>query len=172
MDNVLLLDCFYSKDNRGSFTKVFHMEQLENMKVSNIQWKETYYSFSNKNVLRGMHFQVPPMDHEKMVHVMSGSVLDVVLDLRKKSTNYGKVQVFYLSAKKPQALFIPKGFAHGFLTLEDNTNMLYHVSTSYSKEHDKGIDYRSISFDWGIENPILSERDQTFPNFEDFISPF
>lgn len=168
----MLLDCFYNQDNRGSFTKVFHIEQLENTNIPNIQWKETYYSTSNKDVLRGMHFQIPPMDHEKMVHVISGSVLDVVLDLRKNSPNYGKVQSFHLSAKKPQSLFIPKGFAHGFLTLEDNTNMLYHVSTPYSKEHDKGIYYQSIPFEWNVNNPILSERDQTFPNLENFISPF
>lgn len=167
-----VFDCFNADDNRGYFTKPFSKGQYEKWGIADVDWAETYYTFSHKDVLRGMHFQVPPMDHEKLVHVVSGSLLDVVVDLRKDSANYGKAQSFLLKADKPQILFIPKGFAHGYLSLEDNTVTLYHVTTVHSGECDQGISYDSIDFDWKIANPILSERDKNQPSFQDFQSPF
>lgn len=166
-----IINIFHNADVRGSFTKIFNADQFEKLGLQT-EYKEIYYSTSQKDVIRGMHFQIPPHDHEKLVHVVSGSIIDVVVDLRKESPDYGKCMEFSLSADNPQALYIPKGFAHGFRSLEDNTMMLYIVSTGYAPQSDAGIAYDSIGYDWGVENPVLSERDKTFPRLEEFESPF
>lgn len=168
---VKLIHCFSSFDLRGGFTKIFNDADY---KAAGIipEIKETYYSVSNKNVIRGLHFQLPPYEHAKIVHVIKGSVIDVLLDLRKSNGTYGKAYSFTLSGGAPVALYIPVGFAHGFKTLEDHTLMLYQVSSIYEKKSDTGILFNSIDYDWGIENPIVSERDMSFGKFEDFDSPF
>lgn len=159
------------EDARGSFQKVYN-EDVQNLNDLTIDWREEYFSISHKNVLRGMHFQIPPMDHDKMVTCLHGSVLDVVLDLRTDSKTYGKVMAFELNDKSKKGLYIPKGFAHGFLSLEDNSLMHYKVSSVYSPEHDRGILWSSIPFEWGVSDPILSERDIQHPKLADFNSPF
>jgi len=171
LEQPKLMDIFHNGDVRGSFTKIFNAEQFEKLGFQT-EYKEIYYSTSQKDVIRGMHFQVPPYDHEKLVHVISGSIIDVLVDLRKESPDFGKCMEFSLSAEKKQALYIPKGFAHGFRSLEDNTMMLYIVSTGYNAQCDKGIAYDSIGYDWGVDNPILSDRDKTFSRLEEFVSPF
>lgn len=163
--------CFSSSDARGGFTKIFNDADYKAAGI-NTEIKETYYSVSHKNVIRGLHFQLPPYEHAKIVHVMKGRVTDVLLDLRKSSDTYGKVFHFTLSEEDPNALYIPVGFAHGFKTLEDNTLMLYHVTSVYEKKGDTGILFSSIDYDWGIEDPIVSERDMSFERLEDFDSPF
>ncbi len=163
--------CFSSLDSRGGFTKLFNDADYKKAGIR-AEIKETYYSVSNKNVIRGLHFQLPPYEHAKIVHVVKGRVIDVLLDLRKSSNTYGKVFHFSLSEDEPAALYIPVGFAHGFKTLEDNTLMLYQVTSIYEKKSDTGILYSSIDYDWGIKNPIVSERDMSFGKFEDFDSPF
>ena len=171
IEDIKLIENMYSADNRGSFVKTFHAESFQKQGL-NIDFKETYYSVSNKDVIRGMHFQFPPYEHDKLVHVISGSVLDVVLDLRKFSPTYKKCMSVYLTGSEKKSLYIPKGFAHGFKALEDNTIMLYQVTSSYHAESDAGIAFDSIGFDWKVINPVLSERDRKFMTLEEFDSPF
>lgn len=171
MEKVTLLNLKKTKDSRGVFTKIYCEDDLENF-IEKMKIKETYYSVSQKNVIRGMHFQLPPHAHKKIVHVIQGEVLDVVVDLRKESTSYQQCFSFHLTADQPQALYIPEGFAHGFKSLKDQTLMLYQVSSCYHADSDTGISYNSIDFDWGISNPILSERDKGFISLLDFVSPF
>lgn len=170
-EGVKLIHCFSSSDQRGGFAKIFNDADYKAAGLS-VDIKETYYSISNNNVIRGLHFQLPPYEHAKIVHVIRGSVIDVLLDLRKSSSTYGKVFQFTLSGKTPSALYIPVGLAHGFKTLEDNTMMLYQVTSVYEKESDTGVLFDSIDYDWGIEDPIISKRDRTFVKFKDFDSPF
>ena len=171
IEDVKLIENMHAMDNRGSFVKTFHAEIFQKQGL-NTDFTEVYYSVSNKDVIRGMHFQLPPYEHDKLVHVISGSVLDVVVDLRKASLTYKKCMSVCLTSAKPQSLYIPKGFAHGFKALEDNTVMLYQVTSSYHAESDAGIAFDSIGFDWKIENPILSERDRRFETLKEFESPF
>lgn len=163
--------CFSSSDPRGGFTKIYNDTDYKAAGIGT-EIKETYYSISNKDVIRGLHFQLPPYEHAKIVHVIRGRVTDVLLDLRKSSDTYGNVFHFTLSGEDPGALYIPAGIAHGFRTLEDNTLMLYQVTSVYEKKSDTGILFSSIDYDWGIKDPIVSERDLSFGKLEDFDSPF
>jgi dTDP-4-dehydrorhamnose 3,5-epimerase len=159
------------KDNRGEFIKVFNHDFFAN---NNLETKllESYYSISAKNVIRGMHFQIPPYDHNKMVYVNNGSILDVVLDIRNESKTYGETFSVKIDTNNPVLLYIPKGCAHGFLSLEDNTMVTYMQSSCYNGQCDMGIHYNSFGFDWGVNNPVMSERDKLFEPFPTFKSPF
>lgn len=158
-------------DNRGGFQKLYNEEFFRENGLE-CDFKEIYYSVNKKNVIRGMHFQTPPYDHVKMVHVSKGRILDVVVDIRKSSETYGKCFSIELDDQQGRYLYIPKGFAHGFLSLEDGAIVNYAQTTCYSKENDCGIDSLSIGFDWGVENIIRSGRDLTFEELFVFNSPF
>jgi len=153
LSQVFIIENYFAKDIRGSFIKLFNQDEF-------------------KNVIRGLHFQTPPYDHNKIVHVINGSVLDVVVDLRKKSKTCGNYYTFELNSSNKYSLYIPKGFAHGFKSLEDNTMMLYEVSTVFNAQAEGGIKWDSIGFNWNVENPILSDRDKSFRSLQNFISPF
>jgi dTDP-4-dehydrorhamnose 3,5-epimerase len=159
-----LKDCYIIKsdiyeDDRGSFNKTYYQEKFREKDI-NIDIKEQFYTVSSKNVLRGMHFQIPPFDHSKLVCCLSGSIIDVVLDLRKSSSSYKKFDVFELKANDGNNIFIPPGMAHGFLSLENNSGVLYNTSSAHNSEADKGVHWSSFGFDWRCQNPIISERDQ------------
>ncbi|HEY0665076.1 MAG TPA: dTDP-4-dehydrorhamnose 3,5-epimerase [Gallionella sp.] len=158
-------------DARGRFVKVFH-EQAFAAQGLETRFAEEYYSVSHRNVIRGLHFQLPPMDHVKMVYCVQGKVMDVVLDLRAGSPTYGQHAAFELSAAKANCIYIPKGMAHGFCTLSEQATMVYKVSSVYSPAHDAGILWNSADIPWGVSEPILSARDQGFPALDQFESPF
>jgi dTDP-4-dehydrorhamnose 3,5-epimerase/CDP-3, 6-dideoxy-D-glycero-D-glycero-4-hexulose-5-epimerase len=159
------------KDSRGLFLKTFNHSMFEHLGLET-NYKERYYSKSHKDVIRGMHFQIPPYEHIKIVNVLQGSILDVVVDIRKTSTTYRKYFSVELNDSDGRFLYIPKGFAHGFKALTDNTIVEYNQTTEYNKECDFGIRWDSFGFDWHISNPIISERDGNFPILNDFSSPF
>ena len=159
------------KDNRGSFVKVFH-EALFKAKDLETSFAEEYYSVSNKNVIRGLHFQIPPMDHVKMVYCLQGEVLDVVLDIRKGSPTYGEFDLIELSSEKANIIYIPKGMAHGFFVKSEQAVMVYKVSSIYSSEHDEGIHWNSAGIPWPSKNVITSVRDESLSDFSEFSSPF
>lgn len=167
---VFLIDLKKQEDSRGFFIKNFQKKILKDQGIEFDTW-ESFYSSSQKDVIRGMHFQEPPKDQHKIVQCMRGHVTDVLLDLRKGST-YGAVCSFELSEKNPQALFIPKGVAHGFISREDDSWIIYHVTTAYDASCDRGVHWNSFGYDWKVQNPIVSERDQTHPTFEEYQSPF
>lgn len=173
IEGVFIIENFKHSDHRGTFTKTFNRENFESKKI-NFEVKESYYTVSKKHTIRGMHFQLPPYDHDKLVYVAQGEALDVIIDLRTYSSTYGEVFSVNLSEKNHKSIFIPKGLAHGFLSLEDNTIMIYNVSSEYNPEADSGILFDSFNFEWNVENPLLSSRDQSFVKFEEFVcfNPF
>lgn len=162
---------FLAQDERGTFVKTFHMERFSAVGLPT-EWREEYYSSSRKGVMRGMHFQTPPHDHEKLVYCIQGRVLDVVVDLRKNSNTYGHHFAVELDAAHGRGLMIPKGMAHGFLALTAEVLMTYKVTSVYAPESDAGIRWDSFGFDWGVDQPIVSARDRAHPTFTDFASPF
>lgn len=170
-EGLFVLKTVNHQDIRGGFQKLFNIDAF---KVHNlgVNFKEMYYSVNHKDVLRGMHFQTPPHDHEKLVYVSNGRIKDVVVDIRTSSSTYGKYFVVELDGHSGMYLYIPKGFAHGFLSLEDNTIVNYAQTSGYNQEHDCGIDALSFGFDWGVTKPIRSGRDLTFTTLDQFKSPF
>lgn len=171
LEGCFQLRPFFTEDERGTFVKTFHAERFAELGLPT-DWREEYYSSSRKGVIRGMHFQTPPHDHEKLVYCMQGRVLDVVVDLRKDSPTFGRYATVELDAAIGHGLMIPKGMAHGFLTLTENVLMAYKVTTVYSPSSDAGIRWNSFGLDWGVDQPIVSARDRAHPALGDFSSPF
>ena len=170
-DGLFILETNNFQDERGGFQKLYNYDFFKENGLD-CKFKEFYYSVNKANVVRGMHFQTPPFDHTKVVYVSKGRIKDVVVDIRKKSATYGKCFSIELDDQKGQYLYIPKGFAHGFVSLEEGSIVNYAQTTCYSKEHDCGIDAMSIGFDWEVENPIRSGRDMTFVTIRDYTTPF
>jgi len=168
---LLILEPRVFQDQRGKFIKTFNDSFFKEHHLD-ISIKETYFSLSNKDIIRGMHFQTPPYEHVKIVYVPYGKILDVVLDIRKDSSTYGKYYSIKLSDENTKVLIIPKGLAHGFKSLQDNTNVTYMQTTVYAPENDAGIRYDSFGFDWELSNSELSERDLSFEPFTNFETPF
>jgi dTDP-4-dehydrorhamnose 3,5-epimerase len=166
---LITMPAFY--DGRGSFVKTFHDTTLKNAGID-FTLRESYFSFSKKDVIRGMHFQLPPHHHAKIVFCPQGAILDVIVDLRKSSATFGQYFAHELSAENHKAYYIPEGFAHGFKSLTDDAITYYLVSSEYSQQHDTGILYNSIGYDWQLKNPIISERDLSFSSLSDFNNPF
>lgn len=158
-------------DDRGVFIKTFHDTILQQAGI-NFTLKESYFSTSKKDVIRGMHFQTPPHHHSKIVFCPHGAILDVIVDLRKGSSTYGQHFAQELSFENHLAYYIPEGFAHGFKSLTEGAITYYLVSSEYSKDNDTGIRYDSIGYDWGVTDPIISERDLSFTALKDFHTPF
>ena len=169
-EGLYIINNFFVRDKRGSFIKVFS-EDIFRQEGIIFEPKEIYYSISKKNVLRGMHFQSPPADHHKLIFVASGSIVDVVLDIRKYSRTYGKYYSIKIDNSKT-SLLISQGFAHGFLALEDNTVVVYNQTSTYNRDNDVGIAWNSFGYDWNNVKPILSSRDKTFPVFNNYSTPF
>jgi dTDP-4-dehydrorhamnose 3,5-epimerase len=162
---------FFAEDERGTFVKTFHAERFAQAGLP-AAWREEYYSSSRRGVIRGMHFQTPPHDHEKLVYCMQGRVLDVVVDLRRLSPTFGQHVAIELDAARGHGLMIPKGMAHGFLALTEDVLMAYKVTTVYAPSNDAGIRWDSVGVNWRVDAPIMSARDRAHPAFADFTSPF
>lgn len=171
LEGVYIINNFNAEDERGIFVKTFNKQNFANTGL-NFEIRESYFSISKKDVIRGMHFQLPPSDHEKLVYVPLGTIIDVVVDLRKESSSYKKFISVELSAANRKSIFIPKGLAHGFKSMEDNSITVYNVSTEYDAKSDLGIKFDSFGFDWEVENPIISSRDLQFDAVNHFNSPF
>ena len=159
------------QDQRGTFVKtmqhsIFSAHGLEG------EFREVFYTVSGKGVLRGMHVQLPPHDHAKLVYSVSGAICDVVLDLRVGSPTYGKHEVHELSGPALNALYLPRGMAHGFYVREEPAVVVYHVTTEHNPVHDTGILWSSFGASWPTTDPVISLRDTRFAAFEDFESPF
>lgn len=159
------------RDERGSFVKTFHKELFVERELEHA-FAEEYYSVSRQGVLRGLHFQLPPHQHAKLVYCIDGQVMDAVVDLRRGSPSYGQHAVFDLNAEAANVLYIPPGLAHGFYTLSEQATLIYKVTTVYAPESDAGILWNSAGIPWPDEKPLLSPRDQSFPWLDRFDSPF
>lgn len=171
LEGVVMIETKIAQDARGDFMKVFHKDTFIQHGLLPV-FEESYYSTSKKDVVRGMHFQLPPEDHAKLVYVSHGAILDVVVDLRKNSPTFGEFETFQLDDENRKAVYIPSGFAHGFLSLQDNSTVTYLQTTMRSAGHEGGIRFDSFGMMWGVAHPILSERDRLFPTFDTFESPF
>ncbi len=161
------------RDNRGYFMESYKESTFREEGI-NINFLQDNQSLSGKGILRGLHFQAPPFSQAKLVKVVSGAVLDVAVDIRANSPTYGKHVKQILNTENMYQLFIPKGFAHGFVTLEDNTVFQYKCGNYYNKESEGAILWNDehLNIDWGIENPIISEKDQQAQSFAEFATPF
>ncbi len=158
------------QDERGFFLESYS-EKVFAEKGIDVHFVQDNHSLSvKKGVLRGLHFQKPPFAQAKLVRVTRGAVYDVIVDLRRNSPTFGQWQEFELTAKNFQMLFIPRGFGHGFCTLEENTEFIYKVDNIYAPEADSGIIWNdpTLKIDWPVENPILSEKDGKLGKFTDF----
>ena len=163
-------------DERGFFFESFK-SSLFNREGIPTEFLQDNHSRSSKGVLRGMHFQVPPVPQGKMVRVVRGGVMDVVIDIRKNSSTYGEWLSVELNEENKSIFYVPPGFAHGFLTLLDGTDFLYKVTTEYSPVHELGIhpfdsEIKIPWKDWLQEEFILSKKDKESPQLRDFSSPF
>ena len=156
-------------DERGYFCETFNAELLAGLGIAEPAWVQDNQSFSERiHTLRGLHFQLPPFAQAKLVRVLKGSIFDVAVDIRKPSPTFGKWIAVTLAAERFNQLYIPVGFAHGFLTLEANVEVLYKVSAPYSKQHDCTIrwDDPDIKISWPLEKggqPLLSDKDANAP---------
>ncbi len=162
------------QDDRGYFFEPFNEARFRIETGINASFVQDNESMSNSGVLRGMHFQVPPKAQAKLIRVSRGSVLDVVIDLRKTQPTFGQHYKTILSAENKTQLYIPEGFAHGFKVLEDHTIFTYKCSNYYSKENDRALLWNDTDFgiDWEITDPILSDKDRNAMRFKDFETPF
>lgn len=163
IDGVFKIQYDKFNDKRGISVKTFCAEWMSCFNIK-FEMEELFYSISNKNVIRGMHYQNKPFQQEKIINVVKGEILDVILDLRPESKTFKKYEEFRLKDSDNTSLFVPKGCAHGFRSLEDDTIVFYAISGKYSKDHDTGIRWDSFGYDWGVEKPILGERDEKLPS--------
>ena len=159
------------RDNRGFFAKVFHRPLWKDLGLRT-DFAEEYATYSLPWTLRGLHFQLPPMAHDKVVFCLRGNAFDVAVDLRQGSPAYGRNVSVNLSSMQSNALYIPAGVAHGFCVTGDEALLYYKLTTVYSPEHDAGIRWDSADVAWPMTDPTVSQRDQNLPRFEDFDSPF
>lgn len=159
------------EDERGFFLKTLHSTTMAQSGLRT-DWREAYCTGSGRDVVRGMHFQMPPADHAKLVFCLEGEVLDVVLDLRHGSPTFGQSRGFRLSRAEAAGIYIPTGCAHGFLGLSDTSMLLYQVTSVHAPDRDAGVAWDSFGFDWGVPAPLLSPRDRSHPPLARFESPF
>ncbi len=173
IDGLLHLIPKVFEDARGYFLEAYNKQVFNDLGINDF-FVQDNLSKSEKNVLRGLHFQNPPHAQGKLVSVICGAVLDVAVDIRKSSATYGKHYAAELSERNKHILWIPPGFAHGFLTLEDNTVFSYKCSGFYNKAAEDSILWNDpdLGINWGITSPKLSEKDQNAQRFKDFHSKF
>jgi dTDP-4-dehydrorhamnose 3,5-epimerase len=173
IDGLTLLRPRLFQDDRGYFMESFNRSVFEDLGLP-IHFVQDNESQSEKGVLRGLHFQRPPYAQAKLVRVIRGSALDVVVDLRKSSSTFGQHRTFVLDDSTKDLLFIPEGFAHGFLALQTPTLFSYKCSRFYCKESEDALRWNDpqLNVQWGLNNPILSEKDKVASFFKDFVSPF
>jgi dTDP-4-dehydrorhamnose 3,5-epimerase len=174
LGGAFLVEPRVNSDHRGFFLESYSEKAFEAQGL-NIRFVQDNHSLSRQaGVLRGLHFQIPPSAQTKLVRVTRGSIYDVIVDLRHASPTYGRWLGFELNASNYRMLLVPKGFAHGFCTLEPDTEVQYKVDCLYAPEHDTGLRWNdpTLAVRWPIANPVLSAKDENLPLFRDFASPF
>jgi dTDP-4-dehydrorhamnose 3,5-epimerase len=161
------------RDDRGSFVETYHKKIMEAHDI-HVDFVQDNQSISHEGVVRGLHLQVPPFAQGKLIRVANGSALDIAVDMRVDSPTYGEYVSVLLTAQTGTMFWIPEGFAHGFAAMEDNTILVYKVTSYYHKTSEVTICWNdpTLNIDWQITNPILSPKDKFSLPFADFISPF
>jgi dTDP-4-dehydrorhamnose 3,5-epimerase len=158
-------------DERGKFVKTIHCDRFKALGLQS-DFREQYYSTSHRRVLRGLHFQLPPREHAKLVYCIAGSVMDVAVDLRRHSPTYGQFVCVELCAEQGSMVYLAPGLAHGFYTRSESATLVYNVTSTYAREQDAGIRWDSVGIPWPDDAPILSPRDLGFQTLAEFQSPF
>ncbi|MCL2289551.1 MAG: dTDP-4-dehydrorhamnose 3,5-epimerase [Bacteroidetes bacterium] len=160
-------------DERGYFYESYNYETFKNLGIEEV-FVQDNQSYSKKNVIRGLHLQIPPFAQAKLVRVIKGAVLDVAVDLRKESPTYGQHFSVLLSEENQLQFYIPVGFAHGFAALQDHTVFAYKCSNVYHKNSERSILFndKDLNINWNIAHPIVASKDLQAVCFKDFISPF
>lgn len=172
LDGVLVMTPRRFGDARGWFAETFNAGRMAEAGVD-IGFVQDNHSFSAaKGTLRGLHYQKPPRAQDKLVRCSRGAILDVAVDGRVGSATYGRWVAVELSAENGRQLLVPKGFLHGFVTLTDDTEVQYKCSDVYAPECDGGVRWDSVGIDWGVTDPILSDKDRVAPEFGLWQSPF
>jgi dTDP-4-dehydrorhamnose 3,5-epimerase len=171
--DLVILQPRVFEDPRGYFFESYNRDVFHKAGIT-AEFVQDNQSMSQKGVLRGLHFQSPPFAQGKLVRVIAGSVLDVAVDIRKGSTTYGKHISVLLDATNKTMFYVPEGFAHGFVTLEDNTIFSYKCTNFYNKASEVTINWNDpdLNIDWGIRDAILSEKDSNGVAFRAFETPF
>ena len=163
-------------DDRGWFSEIFHQERLRDIGITCRFVQDNQSSSKQAGTLRGLHFQLPPAAQAKLVTVVKGRILDVAVDIRRGSPTFGKYVSTELSSETGHQLYIPVGFAHGFLTLENDVVVMYKASDYYAPTHEIGIRWNDpdIAFPWPLKeaNIIISDKDRRLPLLKEFASPF
>jgi len=174
IDGVVVIEPQVFGDERGYFFESFNARKWDENLGRVPQFVQDNESKSHRGVLRGLHFQKPPFAQAKLVRVVQGSVLDVAVDIRKESQTYGQHVAVHLSAENKKQLYVPEGFAHGFLTLEDNTIFSYKCTNFYAPDSEGGLlwDDPELKVNWGVNNPLIADKDKVYSNFCNFDSPF
>ncbi|MDC7994999.1 dTDP-4-dehydrorhamnose 3,5-epimerase [Altibacter sp. HG106] len=179
IEKTPLLDCFVLippafPDARGQFSETYNKRAFQAATGLDINFVQDNQSISKKGVLRGLHFQTGPLAQAKLVRVIDGSVLDIVVDLRKESASFGQHFSVLLTGENRKQLFVPKGFAHGFVTLSERSIFAYKCDQFYDKASEGGIIYNdaTLALDWHLpkEALIISEKDLALPSFQEVIS--
>jgi dTDP-4-dehydrorhamnose 3,5-epimerase len=167
LDDVFIVQKTRFEDERGDFIKIFNADAFSSAGLS-AGFKESYYSYSHKNVLRGMHYQRYPFGHAKLVSVIEGEILDVCVGIggMQNARNRGKYFSTVLSKSNNRSLYIPDGYAHGFLVLSERAIVVNHMTSVFNPEHDTGIHYDSFGFKWPIANPLISAKDRNQKKFD------
>ena len=171
--DLLIIQPKVFEDDRGYFFESYSKNIFLKHGIDT-DFVQDNQSLSQKGVLRGLHFQNPPFAQGKLVRVIKGAILDVALDIRRQSPSYGKHFAIELNEKNKTMLWLPHGFAHGFLTLENETIFSYKCSNYYNKASEDCILWndKNIAINWGLKAPNLSEKDKSGKSFKEFISPF
>ncbi|WP_417620877.1 dTDP-4-dehydrorhamnose 3,5-epimerase [Parasphingorhabdus sp.] len=176
LPGVLLLTPKRFSDARGFFSEVYNAAALSLHGIDTVFVQDNHSLSAKAGTVRGLHFQSPPHAQDKLVRVSRGRILDVAVDVRKNSPNYGSWTGIELSADNGSQLLVPKGFLHGFLTLEDNCEVVYKCSDYYAPECDGSVrfDDPDIGIDWGVRasDVTISEKDANAQSFQEFDSPF
>ena len=169
LPGVLIIEPQVHGDNRGWFAETYSYADLKNGGLDVTFVQDNHSMSAAVGTLRGLHFQNNPKAQSKLVRCTRGRLLDAIVDIRKDSPSYKKWITVELSEENKKMVFVPKGFAHGFLTLAENTEIQYKVDEYYSPEHDRGIRYNDpeIGVDWGDVSPVLSAKDTNSPFLKD-----
>lgn len=174
--DVLILTTRWFEDERGAFTEAFNADRWEAAGLVSAFTQDAQSLSRPVGTVRGLHFQRPPMAQTKIIRILRGALWDVAVDIRVGSPTYGKWVGVELSAANRRQLYIPQGFAHGFVTLEPDTEALYKLGANYSPEHESGIrwDDPTLGIDWPlpVANPVISERDANFPSLNQLEAHF
>jgi dTDP-4-dehydrorhamnose 3,5-epimerase len=167
--DVLLIEPAVFGDDRGFFFESFNQNKFEEAIKQKINFVQDNHSKSLKGVLRGLHYQLPPKAQGKLVRAIQGEVFDVAIDIRRSSPTFGKWVGEILSADNKKQMWIPEGFAHGFLTLSDTAEFLYKTTDFYSKDHEEAIQWndKTIGIDWPIKDVSLSTKDKSAVSFKE-----